>query len=92
MTGYKPTIVSRPGETLLELITEQGITLRDFCHKTKMSEDRVRSVLSGDETITRPMAESFAYATGVTTEFWLARQQHYDEYLMGKYAAKSQSN
>lgn len=79
-TQYVPQSVTHPGAELRELLEEKGMGPKEFAVRVEKPEQTITAVLNGESSITPDMAVRFEHALQVPAEYWLRRQQRYDEY------------
>lgn len=77
---YYPDVVSRPGETLEELLDDREMTQADLAERTGRSKKTINEIIQGKTAITPETAIQLERVLGVPASFWLAREQHYREY------------
>ena len=76
---YIPQTVSHPGLTLREKLTELGMSQKEFAVRTGKPEQTIVKVINGESSLTPDMAVQFESVLGIPANFWLKRQQNYDE-------------
>lgn len=69
--------VSAPGETLLDALTEQGLTVHDFAKVANIPYELAVSIVNGIAPITPEIARKLTKAIGASEEFWLERERQY---------------
>ena len=74
---FQPNWTSRPGATILRLMSRQEITAEELASKIDISEPELRNLLSGRISIRSGVASKLAGALGGTEAFWLAREDQY---------------
>ena len=79
---YIPQTVSHPGLTLREKLEELGMSQKEFAVRTGKPEQTIVKVINGENSLTPDMAVQFESVLGIPTNFWLKRQQNYDEAVM----------
>jgi len=77
---YFPQTVSHPGSTLEEKLQEMGMCIKEFALRTCKPEKTIIAVLKGTSAITQEMAIKFENVTKIKADFWMRRQNSYDEY------------
>lgn len=80
-TEYAPDIVTPPGETLLEMLEERGMTQSDLADRTGRSKKTVNEIIKGKATITPATSLLLERVLGVSASFWNEREQQYRESL-----------
>ena len=78
---YFPQIVLHPGETLAEKLDEMSMGPKEFAVRTGKPEKTIISILKGESSITPDMAVQFESVTKIPANFWMRKQQAYNEYL-----------
>ena len=76
---YIPQTVSHPGLTLREKLEELGMSQKEFSVRTGKPEQTIVKVINGESSLTPDMAVQFESVLGIPANFWLKRQQNYDE-------------
>jgi HTH-type transcriptional regulator / antitoxin HigA len=76
---YIPQTVSHPGLTLREKLVELGMSQKEFAVRTGKPEQTIVKVINGESSLTSDMAVQFELVVGIPANFWLKRQQNYDE-------------
>ncbi|MEX6177949.1 transcriptional regulator [Providencia hangzhouensis] len=78
--GFSPDRVSPPGNTIINLMDEHGITNQEFSKKIGLSLKKGQQLLSGDISLD----ENLAYRLNlfdVSSDFWLRRESTYKNTL-----------
>lgn len=83
---YIPTTVSHPGETLLDLLEERGITQAEFADRTGRPKKTINEIIKGKSGIIPETAIQLERVLRVPASFWIERQRHYDEFVARKQA------
>lgn len=78
---YSPDLVSQPGETLLEILEERGMTQVAFAIRTGRTPKLINEITRGKAPITTGTAIQFERVLGVPASFWNSRERAYREYL-----------
>jgi len=81
---YSPTEVSPPGETLLEVLEERGLTQAELAERTGRPRKTINEIIKGKAAITPETALQLERVLGVPASFWNAREAHYRESLAKK--------
>ncbi len=79
--AYQPRRVSPPGGTLQDVLDERGMAQNELAERTGLSTKAINEIVKGKMAITPGTALKFERALGMAAEFWLAREQHYQEWL-----------
>lgn len=77
LNKFSPDWISPPGETIVELMEENGWTQDDLSQKLGYSSTQVRLLISGEESITEEVALSLEKVLGSKASFWLSREAQY---------------
>jgi len=77
---YYPDRVSAPGETLLDLLEERGITQEELVERTECSAEYINDITRGQASITSEIAIQLEKIFGVSAEFWNQREANYRAY------------
>lgn len=80
-TPEKADFVSPPGDTLLEMLEERGMTQTELAQRTGRPKKTINGIIKGHKAITAETALQLEKVFGVAARFWLAREQDYREYL-----------
>lgn len=80
-TEYLPEAVSPPGDTLLELIEERGMSQAELAERTGRPKKTINEIIKGKATITPATALQLERVVGIPASFWNNREQHYRESL-----------
>jgi addiction module HigA family antidote len=78
---YRPNEVSPPGETLLEVLEEHGITQAELAERTGRPRKTINEIVKGKAAITPETALQLERVLGVPASFWNARETRYREFL-----------
>lgn len=76
---YIPQTVTHPGVTLREKLGELGMSQKEFAVRTGKPEQTIVKVINGESALTPDMAVQFESVLRIPANFWLKRQQQYDE-------------
>ena len=66
-----------PGETLLELLEERGMSQRDLARRTGLSPKHVNKLLHGLVPLSADVAVRLEHVTGLPANFWNRREANY---------------
>lgn len=83
---FSPDWVSPPGETILDLLIEQGRSHETMAQCLGESPERFRALLQGRLLIDEHMASRLAAGLGGTPGFWLQREARYRARLISQQA------
>lgn len=78
---YTPDYVSPPGETLQEVLEEQGITQAELAERTGRPKKTINEVVNGKAAITPETALQLERVLNIPASFWNNREQQYREAL-----------
>lgn len=78
---YRPDEVSPPGETLLEVLEERGITQAELAERTGRPRKTINEIIKGKTAITPETALQLERVLGVPASFWNARETLYREFI-----------
>jgi len=80
-TEYRPDFVSPPGETLLEVLEERGITQAELALRMGRPTKTINEIIHGKAMITPATAIQLERALGIPAEFWNSFERRYRESL-----------
>lgn len=80
-TEYMPDVVSAPGETLLEMLEERGMSQSELAERTGRPKKTINEIIKGKATITPATALQLERVLGTPASFWNNREQQYRENL-----------
>lgn len=78
---YVPSEVSPPGDTLLEVLEERGLTQSELAERTGRPRKTINEIIKGKAAITPETALQLERVLGVPASFWNTREAHYREAL-----------
>lgn len=78
---YTPDYVSPPGETLLEILEEQGMSQAELAERTGRPKKTISEIVNGKAAITPDTALQLERVLGVPSHFWNQREQNYQDFL-----------
>jgi HTH-type transcriptional regulator/antitoxin HigA len=81
---YKPDYVSPPGETILEMITELGMSQAELAQRTGRTRKTINEIIQGKAPITPETALQLERALNIPARFWNTRESHYRHHLATK--------
>lgn len=76
---YEPDLVLPPGETLLEVLTERGMTQSELAERTGLSAKHINQIVKGQAPITPDTALLLENTTGVAARVWSNLEVAYRE-------------
>ena len=77
--GLSTEFISHPGDTLLELLEQYGISQKELSLKTQTSEKHINEIIKGKKGITVSFAKKLENVFKPSATFWINRQTIYDE-------------
>jgi len=86
---YCPDISSPPGETIIDMLRESGLTLEQFSKLLNVEVIQIKHLINGYLSITEPLAIKLAEILGSNEEFWLNREFNYRQSLLEESYGKS---
>ena len=78
---YNPDYVSKPGETISEILNERSMTQADLAMRMGRPKKTVNEIIQGKTAITSDTALQLEKVLGASAGFWLNRQRNYDEFI-----------
>lgn len=78
INGLSLDLIIHPGETIKELLEENGMTQDELATRTGYSAKHISEVLSGKKNISSKFVNSLEYVFNIPTEFWINLQSNYD--------------
>jgi addiction module HigA family antidote len=78
---YVPDVVSPPGETLMEMLEERGMSQAELAERTGRPKKTINEIIKGKATITPATALQLERVLGAPASFWNNREQQYRENL-----------
>lgn len=79
--SYNDCII-HPGETILDVLKDRGISLTELAERTNLPITFMRDVVEGEEDITETFAVALEKVFGVPKSFWLHLQHNYNNELL----------
>jgi HTH-type transcriptional regulator/antitoxin HigA len=79
--SYEPRRVSPPGGTLQDVLDERGMAQNELAERTGLTPKAINEIVKGKMAITPDTALKLERALGIAAEFWLGREQHYQEWI-----------
>lgn len=74
---FDPDWVSPPGDTILDILEEKEISIKQFYAVMDLDKKFTEKLLKGKERITPLIAEKLQKILGAKAEFWLNRDKRY---------------
>jgi HTH-type transcriptional regulator / antitoxin HigA len=78
---YTPDFVSPPGETLLEILEEKGMSQAELAERTGRPKKTINEIIKGKAALTPETAMQLERALGTPANFWNNRERNYREGL-----------
>jgi addiction module HigA family antidote len=78
---YKPDYVAPPGETLLELLEERGMSQAELADHIDSSKKTINEIIKGKTIITPDIAVQLERVLNVPASFWNNLECLYREHL-----------
>ncbi|MDB5281904.1 MAG: hypothetical protein JWO06_979 [Bacteroidota bacterium] len=79
VTNFEPNWASPPGATIADILSEQGLSVPKFAKEMNATTDYVNELLGGYIGITEDIADKLESILGASAEFWLRRENQYQE-------------
>jgi plasmid maintenance system antidote protein VapI/Zn-dependent peptidase ImmA (M78 family) len=76
---FKPDWTSAPGDTITDILREQGLTDIEFARRIGHTLEDTKNLLQGRTTITIGIARQLERVLGASVEFWISRDFQYRE-------------
>ncbi len=73
-----PELLIHPGETILEIILDRGISQKELSIRTNFTEKHISTVINGRKSISADFAMNLEYALDIPASFWRNLQTNYD--------------
>lgn len=70
--------VQHPGEVLKQELAELGVSPTSLAHQICVPPNRISQIIAGKRSVTGDTALRFGHWFGVSPEFWMNLQSHYD--------------
>jgi addiction module HigA family antidote len=81
LNEYTPEIVSMPGETLQEVLAEQGISQAQLAQRTGRPRKTINEIIQGKAALTPETALQLERVLGIPAAFWSSLESNYREHL-----------
>ena len=78
---YMPDVVSPPGDTLIEILEERGMSQAELSERTGRPKKMINEIIKGKAAITPSTALQLERVLGAPASFWNDREQNYRESL-----------
>ena len=76
---YSPDYAVPPGETLLDVLDERGMTQAELARRTDLSAKHINQIVKGHAPISNDVALRIERVTGVPARIWLNLESGYQE-------------
>ena len=86
---YAPDFVTPPGETLFEILEENGMSQAEFADRTGRPKKTINEIIKGKAAITPETALQFEKVLGTPASFWNNREHNFREWLARQEERKS---
>lgn len=78
---FLPNWTSNPGSTITDILEEQSISISNFASQMQSSVEQIEKLITGVLPIDFNIANKLERTLGVTSEFWINRENQYREGL-----------
>jgi addiction module HigA family antidote len=78
---FRPNWISPPGDTVADLLDEQGWSQAEFAERVGYTTKHVNQLIRGKAAITEDTAVRLERVLGGSAQFWLSREAQYREAL-----------
>lgn len=78
---YVPDYVSPPGETLLDVLEERGMSQAELAERTGRPKKTISEIIDGKAAITPDMALQLERVLETPARFWNEREKNYQDFL-----------
>lgn len=78
---YNPDYVSPPGDTLLEVLEDRGMTQAELAERTGRPKKTINEIIKGKAAITPETALQLELIFNIPASFWNNHEGHYREFL-----------
>lgn len=79
--GFSPDRVSPPGDTIIDLMDEHGITDQELSKEIGLSLKKGQQLLRGDILLNESLAYKLQDLFNVSSDFWLSREKTYRKHI-----------
>lgn len=76
--GFQPNWVTPPGETIIDVLSEKNISVKEFSKKMGYTESYINKLLIGELSVNEDIAEKLEKILGSTISFWINRETQYN--------------
>ncbi|MTK05181.1 HigA family addiction module antitoxin [Micromonospora sp. CP22] len=74
---FRPDYAVPPGETLVEVLTDRGMSQAELARRTGLSTKHINQIVLGTATLSAETAVKFELVTGVPAQVWTALEAAY---------------
>lgn len=74
-------MISPPGDTMLDILEERGLTTKDFAKRMGNKHDFIIDLITARQPINYAIALNLSEVLGSNPQFWLERERQYREKL-----------
>ena len=85
-------IAFHPGFSVQEEVERSGLSQEDFAKKMNTTPKNLSLLINGEQRLTMDMAMKLSRTTGSSVDFWLKKQQMYDEKIAMMHAEEELVN
>jgi addiction module HigA family antidote len=78
---YNPDYVYPPGDTLLEVLEDRGMTQAELAERTGRPKKTINEIIKGKAAITPETALQLERVFNIPASFWNNHERHYREFL-----------
>lgn len=78
---YIPDVVSPPGETLLEILEDRGMSQAELAERTGRPKKTINEIIKGKSALTPETALQLERVLDTPASFWNNREQNYRDWL-----------
>jgi HTH-type transcriptional regulator / antitoxin HigA len=75
--GFQPDWASAPGDTIVDILGERGLSLLEFARRMEETPERISDLIEGRAPVTLGIARRLAKALGASVEYWMSRDFQY---------------
>lgn len=77
MNNFNPNWVSKPGNTISEILSEKNLSIYEFAIKMNLTENNAKKLINSDLKITKNIAFKLSEVLGASSDFWIRREKHF---------------
>jgi len=81
MSDFNPNWVSKPGDTMQDILDEKNMSLGQFANEMNLTKSDARQLIDADMEINDELANKLSSVLGASPQFWINREQHYRKEL-----------